>query len=169
MIVILPYIVTGVIILISLVIQSHSSFDAIRIFGVKPDLVFIIVVYSGYSFGPITGQVTGFISGLFHDAVSNSPYGFLAFPKLTVGFIVGLIGRSVLKNNVPTIIILMLAATLVKGIITLILSYIFAQGMISAIIDVIIPESLYNCILAPPLFFLLDKIFRGELEREGYL
>jgi rod shape-determining protein MreD len=166
---IIPYIITGVLVLISLVIQSHSSLDVIRIFGAKPDLVFIIVVYTGYSFGPITGQVTGFAGGLFHDAVSNSPYGFLAFPKLTVGFIAGLLGRAVLKNNIPTIIILMLVATLVKGVITLLLSYIFAQGMISAIIDVIIPESLYNAILAPPLFFLFDKIFRGELEREGYL
>jgi len=166
---IITYIITGALILVSLVIQSHSSLDVIRIFGVKPDLVFIIVVYTGYSFGPIAGQVTGFVSGLFHDAVSNSPYGFLAFPKLTVGFIMGLIGRAVLKDNIPTIMILMLVATLVKGVITLLLSYIFAYGMISDIIDVIIPESLYNAILAPPLFFLLDRIFRGELEREGYL
>ena len=166
---IITYIITGALILVSLVIQSHSSLDVIRIFGVKPDLVFIIVVYTGYSFGPIVGQVTGFVSGLFHDAVSNSPYGFLAFPKLTVGFIMGLIGRAVLKDNIPTIMILMLVATLVKGVITLLLSYIFAYGMISDIIDVIIPESLYNAILAPPLFFLLDRIFRGELEREGYL
>ena len=163
------YIIIGVLILISLVIQSHSSLDVIRIFGVKPDIVFIIVVYTGYSFGPIAGQVTGFVSGLFHDAVSNSPYGFLAFPKLTIGFIVGLLGRSVLRNNITTIIILMVVATLAKGVATLLLSYIFAQGMISGIIDVIIPESLYNAILAPPLFFLLDKIFRRELEREGYL
>jgi len=166
---IIPYIITGALILISLVIQSHTSLDVIRIFGAKPDLVFIIVVYIGYSFGPIVGQVTGFVSGLFHDAISNSPYGFLAFPKLAIGFIAGLIGRAVLKNNVPTIMILVLVATLVKGVITLLLSYIFAQGMISAIIDVIIPESLYNALLAPPLFFLLDKIFRVELEREGYL
>jgi len=166
---ILTYIITAVMILIALVVQSHSSLDVIRIFGVKPDLVFIIVVYTGYSFGPIPGQITGFASGLFHDSVSNSPYGFLAFPKLVVGFIIGLIGRSVLKNNIPTIMILMLVATLVKGIITLILSYIFAQGMVSSIINVIIPESLYNAILAPPLFFLFDKIFRRELELEGYL
>ena len=166
---IVVYVITAVSILISLVIQSHSSFDVIRIFGVKPDLVFIIVVYTGYSFGSIPGQVTGFVSGLFHDAVSNSPYGFLAFPKLIIGFIVGLIGRSVLRNNIPTIVILILVATLIKGVVTLILSYIFAQGMVSSIVNIIIPESLYNAILAPPMFILFDKMFRRELEREGYL
>jgi rod shape-determining protein MreD len=166
---IVTYIITAVIVLISLLIQSHPSFDVIRIAGVKPDLIFIIVVYAGYSFGSFTGQVTGFAGGLFHDAVSNSPYGFLALPKLTVGFIVGMIGRSVLKSNVPTIILLLFVSTLLKGIITLFLSYIFTQGMLSSIIHVIIPESFYNALLAPPLFFLFDKIFHGELEREGYL
>ncbi len=166
---IVTYIITAVIVLISLLIQSHPSFDVIRIAGIKPDLIFIIVVYVGYSFGSIPGQITGFAGGLFHDSVSNSPFGFLALPKLVVGFIVGMIGRSVLKSNIPTIMLLLFVSTLLKGVITLFLSYIFTQGLLSSIIQVIIPESLYNAILAPPLFFLFDKIFRGELEREGYL
>jgi len=166
---ILTYIFTAVIVLISLLVQSHPSFDVIRIAGVKPDLIFIIVVYVGYSFGSIPGQVTGFAGGLFQDAVSNSPYGFLALPKLAVGFIVGMIGRSVLKSNVPTIILIIFISTLLKGIVTLFISYIFTQGMLSSIIHVIIPESFYNALLAPPLFFLYDKIFSRELEREGYL
>jgi rod shape-determining protein MreD len=166
---ILTYVIIAVMVLLSILIQGHPSFDVIRIAGVKPDLIFIIVVYTGYSFGSFSGQVTGFVSGLFHDAVSNSPYGFLALPKLLIGFIVGMIGRSVLKSNVPTIILLIFISTLLKGIITLFLSYIFTQGMLSSIIHIIIPESFYNALLAPPLFFLFDKIFSGELEREGYL
>lgn len=166
---IIKYIIIAAVVLLSLLIQGHSSFDVIRIAGVKPDLIFIIVVYTGYSFGSFDGQVTGFISGLFHDAASNSPYGFLALPKLVIGFIVGLIGRSVLKSNIPTIILLLFISSLLKGIITLFLSYIFTQGMLISIIDVIIPESFYNALLAPPLFFLFDRIFSGELEKEGYL
>ena len=166
---IFKYIIIAVLVLLSLLIQGHPSFDVIRIAGVKPDIIFIIVVYTGYSFGSFDGQVTGFISGLFHDAVSNSPYGFLALPKLIIGFIVGMIGRSVLKSNVPTVILLIFISTLLKGVITLFLSYIFTQGMLTSIIHVIIPESFYNALLAPPLFFLFDKIFSGELEREGYL
>ncbi len=166
---IFTYIITAVIVLISLLVQSHPSFDVIRIAGIKPDLIFIIVVYIGYSFGSMPGQITGFASGLFQDAVSNSPYGFLALPKLIIGFVVGMVGRSVLKSSVPSIILLIFVSTLLKGIITLIVSYIFMQGMLSSIIHVIIPESFYNALLAPPLFFLYDRIFYRELEREGYL
>lgn len=166
---IFTYIVTAVIVFISLLIQSHPAFDVIRIAGIKPDLVFIMVVYTGYSFGSMTGQLTGFAGGLFQDAISNSPYGFLALPKLVIGFIIGMIGRSMLKSNIPTVLLLIFVATLLKGVISLIISYVFAQGMLSSIIHVIIPEAFYNALLAPPLFALYDKIFSRELEREGYL
>lgn len=163
------YLITAAVVLVSMLIQGHSSFDVIRIAGVKPDLLFIITVYMGYSFGSMHGEVTGFASGLLHDSISNSPLGLMTLPKLAIGFIVGMIGRSVLKSNVATIIILLFAASIAKGIITLLLCYIFHQGMIESVIHVILPEAFYNAVLSPMLFFIFDKIYQGELQREGYL
>jgi len=163
------YVMTGILILLSLIVQGHSSFDAIRIGGVKPDLLFIFVIYMGYSFGSFYGQVTGFISGILHDSISNSPLGLLTFPKLALGFIAGMIGRSVIKNNVIAVLLLLFIASIIKGVVTLFLSYTFHQSMMSAIITIILPESFYNAILAPPLFIIYDKIYQKELEREGYL
>ncbi len=163
------YVVTGSIILVSMLIQGHQAFDVIRIAGVKPDLLFIITVYMGYSFGSFYGEITGFASGLLHDSISNSPLGLLTLPKVAVGFIIGMIGRSMLKSNIATIMILLFGASIVKGFITLFLCYIFHQGMVSSVIYVILPESFYNAVLSPMLFFIFDKIFQGELQREGYL
>jgi rod shape-determining protein MreD len=163
------YVMTGILILLSLIVQGHSSFDSIRIGGVKPDLLFIFVIYMGYSFGSFYGQITGFISGILHDSISNSPLGLLTFPKLALGFIAGMIGRSVIKNNVIAVLLLLFIASIIKGVVTLFLSYTFHQSMMSAIITIILPESFYNAILAPPLFIIYDKIYQKELEREGYL
>jgi rod shape-determining protein MreD len=155
--------------LICLVVQGHSSFDVIRIAGVKPDLLFILVVFSGYSFGSFYGEVTGFISGLFHDSISNSPLGFLAFPKMIMGFIIGMLGRSVIKSNLVTITLLLFVASVVKGIITLMICYIFLESRVSETLGIILPESFYNAILAPPLFFIFDRIFQYEIEKGGNL
>lgn len=163
------YVMTGILIILSLIVQGHSSFDSIRIGGVKPDLLFIFVIYMGYSFGSFYGQITGFISGILHDSISNSPLGLLTFPKLALGFIAGMIGRSVIKNNVIAVLLLLFIASIIKGVVTLFLSYTFHQSMMSAIITIILPESFYNAILAPPLFIIYDKIYQKELEREGYL
>lgn len=164
---IITYIFTGAIIIISLIIQGHSSFDILRIAGVKPDLVFIAVVYFGYSFGSFYGEVTGFIGGLLQDAVSNSPLGLLTFPKMAIGFFVGKIGRSMLRSNVLTIFLLVFVASLIKGIITLLLCYFFHEGAIATVITIIFPESFYNALLSPLLFLLYDKIFKDALSAEG--
>lgn len=163
------YLITAAVVLVSMLIQGHSSFDVIRIAGVKPDLLFVITVYMGYSFGSFHGEITGFASGLLHDSISNSPLGLMTLPKLAIGFVVGMFGRSVLKGNMAAILVLIFAASIAKGIITLFLCYIFHQGMISSVIHVILPEAFYNAVLSPMLFFIFDKIYQGELQREGYL
>ncbi len=162
----LTYIFTAALIIISLVIQGHSSFDVLRIAGVKPDLLFIAVVYFGYSFGSFYGELTGFISGLLHDAVSNSPLGLLTFPKMAIGFVIGLFGRSLIKSNILTSFLIIFCASLVKGILTLILCYLFREAAISSVLTIIFPESFYNALLAPLLFKVYDKIFRHALSTE---
>src|SRR4030042_1457368 len=165
---ILTYVFTGVIILISLLIQGHPSFDVLRIAGVKPDLIFIAVVYLSYCFGSFYGEVTAFMGGLLHDAVSNSPLGLLTFPKVAVAFVAGMYGRSIFKSNILTISLLLFVASLVKGFITLFLCYVFHESSASSVLSIILPEAFYNALLAPPLFFIYDKIFERELEKEGY-
>lgn len=166
---IVTYLFTAAIILVSLLVQGHTSFDVLRIAGVKPDLIFITVVYLSYCFGSFYGEVTAFISGLLHDAVSNSPLGLLTLPKVAVAFIIGMFGRSLFRSNILTISLLLFSASIVKGFLTLFLCYVFHEASASSILSIILPEAFYNALLAPPLFFLFDKIFERELEREGYL
>lgn len=161
------YIYTGAVILISLIIQGHSSFDALNIAGVKPDITFIAVIYFAYTFGSFYGEVTGFISGILHDAISNSPLGLLAFPKMALGYLAGMFGRSILRENILTVFLMLFAASILKGIITLLLCYLFDTGSISAILNIILPEAFYNGLLAPPLFFIFDKIFEDARPLEG--
>jgi rod shape-determining protein MreD len=166
---ILTYVFTIVIVLLSLLIQGHASFDILRIAGVKPDLIFITVVYLSYCFGSFYGEVTGFAGGLLQDAVSRSPLGLLTFPKVALAFVVGMFGRSIFKSNILTISLLLFAASLVKGFLTLFLCYVFHEAAAQSILTIILPESFYNALLAPPLFFIFDKIFEKELENKGYL
>ncbi len=163
----LSNIFTVIIVLVSLLIQGHSSFDALRIGGVKPDLLFIAVIYYSYTFGSFYGETTAFFGGLIHDAVSNAPLGLLTLPKVIIAFCVGLIGRTTLKSNILTIALLIFVSSILKGIVTLMLAVVFHEAMLSDIARVIMPESFYNMLLAPPLFFLFDRIYENELPSEG--
>jgi len=160
-------IISAALMIVSLIIQGHSSFDSIRIAGVKPDILFVVIVYLSYSFGSFYGEVSGFIGGILHDAVSNSPLGLLAFPKMALGLLVGFFGRDIIKNNILTVTLLLFAASLVKGIVTLFMCYIFHQASVASVLSIILPESFYNALLAPPLFFIFDKLFARDLEKEA--
>ena len=161
------YLMTGILVIISLVVQGHSSFDVIRIADVKPDILFIFILYLSYSFGSFYGEVTAFMGGLLHDAVSNAPLGLLTLPKVIIAFVVGMFGRSIMKSSMMTIFILVFAGSLAKGVITLFLCYVFHSASVSSVLSIIIPETFYNVLIAPPLFVLFDKLFEKELEREG--
>jgi rod shape-determining protein MreD len=136
--------------------------------GVKPDLLFIAIIYYSYSFGSFYGEVTGFIGGLFHDAVSNAPLGLLTLPKVICGFTVGMFGRGILKSNIFTVVLLLFVASLAKGVITLLLAMIFHEAAISDVTNVLLPEAFYNALVAPLLFFLFDKIYEHEISDERY-
>lgn len=163
------YVVSAVLILLSLLIQGHPSFDVIRTLGVKPDILFIIIVYLSYNFGPFYGETCGFAGGLLQDCVSRSPLGLLAFPKMAIGLVAGMLGKDVFKNNLLTIMLLMFIASLAKGVITLMLCYAFSDASISQVITVIIPEAVYNSFISPIIFILLDKVFAKQLKSEGNL
>ena len=162
---ILKYIFTAIITILALVVQSHTSLDVIRVFGVKPDLLFIIVVYFAYAFGAFYGQVVAFASGLLRDSVSGSPLGFLTLPSVFIAFIIGMFGKEILKDNLMNISLMIFAASFVKGIISFLLSAIFLSADVFAIINIVLPESLYNAIIAPALFILLNKLFADDVNR----
>jgi len=162
------YIVTTILMVVSLILQTHTSFDSVRIFNTKIDLVFIVTVYMGYSFGSFYGQVTGFIGGLLQDSLSLTPLGMNAFSKMSLGFIVGMFGREIIQSNLLTVSILVFVASIIKGVITLMLCYIFNEGLIDSTIRIILPEAFINGLFSPILFYVFDKLFASELEREEY-
>lgn len=165
---ILVYILSAVILAVSLILQSHPSFDAIRFAGVKPDLSFIAIIYFSYSFGSFYGQTCAFITGIFQDANSNSPLGLMTLPKVLIAFFAGFVGRSVFQGSSFTIILIISVASLLKGGLTLIFALIFNDASVASLLHIVLPESVYNAVIAMPLFFIYDKIFEFELSKERY-
>lgn len=160
------YLFTAAVMLVSLIVQGHSSFDVLRIGGVKPDLLFIAIIYFAYNFGSFYSEVCAFIGGLFHDAASNAPLGLLTLPKVIIAFSIGFLGREVIEGNILTIGLLVFGASIIKGVITLILCLLFHDAFVSDITNVILPEAFFNAILAPILFYLYDKIFENDIPGE---
>ena len=73
---------------LALFIQS-SLVSEMSVFGVTPDLVLLVLVYIGISYGQMEGAIFGFLAGFLQDTYTPDHMGLNALAKSIVGFVVG--------------------------------------------------------------------------------
>lgn len=143
----------GVLLGVALILQA-TIFDFIRIFGVKPDLVLIIVACYGFIHGSREGAFLGFLGGLLTDFITGHYIGLNALSKMAVGYMVGIGETSLYKENLLIATGAVFVGTLVgQGVYYLLLLIIginISPG--AALWQVILPVAVYNTILTPLIY-----------------
>ena len=132
----------------------------IAFFNVVPDLALCVVVFSAYVNGTMTGQVSGFFSGLLLDFLSSSPLGLNCLVRTVIGALAGVFKGAFFIDIFFMPVILCSLATIIKAVIIFVL-HIFmghavpAYSFTSSLFWI---ELGFNAISAPFLFFILKKI-----------
>jgi rod shape-determining protein MreD len=143
---------------IAALIQS-SLLSRFRIYNAMPDLSLGILVYSSYVNGTMTGQLSGFFSGLFLDFLSMSPLGLFALIRTVIGALAGLIRGVFFLDTVLLPMILCAAATCARALILFVLHFFFGSmiPVYSFTEPVFWVELGLNSITAPFLFGFLRQ------------
>lgn len=145
-------------VLIAAILQS-TLLSHLAFYHAVPDLTLGILVFVSYVNGTMTGQLSGFCSGLLLDFISASPLGLNAFVRTIVGAAAGLLKGTFFLNAVFLPAILCAGATLLKAALLFVLRFLFA-GAVPAY-DPLSPalwvEMLFNALSAPILFGLLKR------------
>jgi rod shape-determining protein MreD len=148
----------SIFILAAAILQS-TLLLRLAVYHAVPDFALGILVFSAYSNGVMTGQVTGFFSGLIVDFLSAAPLGLNAFMRTIIGSIAGLMKGIFMLDAVFLPMMLCALATLTKAMLLLLLSFLFAEGIrtyqLSA--PVLWVELVFNTMTAPVLFGLLNR------------
>lgn len=138
----------------------------ITIFGVKPDLVLIIVVFNAFLRGPREGALFGFFGGLFEDLAVGSYIGMNALSTMAVGYLVGLTESKLYKDSSFMVVFLVWLSSFVAQFLNYILLSLMEvyinPGV--ALFNVIIPTATYTSLLVP---FSYRKFYRSN--NEGWL
>jgi rod shape-determining protein MreD len=126
-----------------------------------PDLALCILVYSAYLNGTMSGQLTGFFSGILLDFISASPLGLNALVRTLVGGLTGLFKDTFFLDILFLPMILCAGATLFKALVYFPLHLLFPNA-----VPVYMPGNItlwielgLNTLLAPFLFGFL-RLFR---------
>ena len=127
---------------------------------ILPDLAMCILVYSAYVNGAMTGQVSGFFSGLLRDFLSSAPLGLNCLIRTLIGAVTGLFKGAFFLDTFFMPVILCTLATIAKAICYLILHLVIGSDIpiYSFVSPVFWIELGINALSAPLLFFLLKKI-----------
>jgi rod shape-determining protein MreD len=152
--------------IIASVLQS-TLFAQIAFLGVIPDLALSILVFSAYINGTMTGQISGFFSGLFLDFLSAAPLGLNCLVRTLIGSLIGIFKGSFFLDIFLFPVILCAIATLIKALIIFLLHLLIGSNVpaYSLTSPLFWLELGLNCFSAPFLFLVLKHIKPLVMER----
>lgn len=76
-------------VVVAVVVIQSTVFADLRVAGVAPELVAIVVVLAGLFGGAETGAITGFSAGLLYDVLLPTPFGLAAISYTATGYVIG--------------------------------------------------------------------------------
>jgi rod shape-determining protein MreD len=129
--------------------------------GLSPCVLLILTIAIASCAGPVAGQCYGFFWGVFLDVLSAHTFGAGALALTLAGYSVGSLRRQMDVSSPPSqvmvVALVSVAYALFLGLVGLVFERRFLWGGWAVFIGV----PLYNCLVAPPIFFLV----RRALER----
>jgi rod shape-determining protein MreD len=161
---ILRYFVLGFLPFIAIFLES-TFFRTYSLFGNVPDLVLIFVVFYAFLNGDNKGVVYGFLCGLLEDLYMGRFIGVNALSKGITGFIIGRLQVRYFNENLLVGLLVVLIGTVLNSLFMLALglSTFKIFNLDTSIISASIFQSLYNLLLAVPIYILYYNSFQQGL------
>ncbi len=128
--------------------------------NVVPDLILIVAVYSGIHLKKSRGVWLAALVGFFQDCLSGSLLGVNFLSKGLVGLFFCVIKDKIIVQGIIPIGFFMFATSLVDGMIYFMTMTSLLEGQIKVnyLFSSIIIFGVCNAVIAPFLFYMLDKI-----------
>ncbi len=143
-------------ILLAALFLQGGLLNYIKIFGSKPDLLLICVIFFGLFLSPAAGLESGFAAGLLKDIFALDFLWINAIILGMTGFIAGAINTQFFKESKRADFILVFLFTIFSMVlhymIVLILSNSMAMGFSYFFMNSVIPTAIYTGLLSIPIY-----------------
>jgi rod shape-determining protein MreD len=156
-------------VIVLLVIVQVTVFPHLRIFGVVPDLGLVLAVAIAYRDGPEAGALAGFAAGIGYDLFLETPLGMSALSYALTAYAVGVVQTGMLRSPRWIAPVLGGAAGIVGGFTFIgIGGLVGVEGMWTGrAVAVVLLAAAYDALVAPALFFLVNRLSREDRDRSG--
>lgn len=157
------------------VILEATLFQFLRIGGVKPDFIIILVVAYAILEGGAYSSVIGLASGFLVDILFGRVLGVNAFSYMITGYIFGQAHDSVFKDSILPPVLFNFAAVLIYQHLYFFLMYMTGNllhdgfSYLNILMGMILPQSLYNSILGAIIYrYYLHLNNKDFMKRRTY-
>ena len=135
--------------------------EALYLFGCRPELLLVAVIFFGFNFGFLAGIEIGAISGILKDTLSVGTFGVNAISFSFIGFLAGYLKDKLFKENI-------IAQFFFSGLAVYFISAVYffgpdklkLAGADGEFWHISFYKALYTGALAPLLFFIFARIFK---------
>lgn len=145
--------------------------EHLRIGGIKPDLALVLVFVQGWAFGEVNGLFWGLALGSLVDFFSTGVLGVNFILKVSVGFVSGILGKSLLNLAVWINSFFIFFISVLHDIMGEFILHGTSGIELNEALGSILMRALYNSVLAMIFFivFLKKANTKGSFEYAGAL
>ncbi len=153
---------------VAVLIQT-TWLESIRVAGVTPDLVLLLVVYFAITEGEERAMYTGVLGGLFYDIIRDAALGHHILAFVVAGFVTGRVSRRLITEHPAIKAGLVFGASILYGLLYTAILYVQTPqiGALNTIAAHVVPAAFYTALVTPLLFYLLDWSFRRATPVQG--
>lgn len=145
-------------ILLCFVIFETAILSNMLFLPAVPDFLLITVLYLSVNNGKVFGVSSGFVSGIFLDFLSVSPFGLHCLLRSVIGYIAGIFNKTLNMSGVFLPLIIGFFATLFKALLVFVISVFFQDSIVpySLLSKPFLFELSANSVLTPIVFKFLS-------------
>jgi rod shape-determining protein MreD len=129
----------------------------LRVQGVVPQLVLIVVIYFAIVDGEERAMLTGLLGGLFQEVATDEALGHRVLCLVILGYIAGTMSRRLITDNPAIKASTVFVASVAHGLLYLAIDYLQRPGMsnVAGQLAALLPQAFYTALVTPLLFALL--------------
>lgn len=154
-------------VVVSALLLQTTVFADVRLFGARPELMYLLTIAFGILEGPASGAITGFAGGMSQDFLLNQPKGITALTLVLLGYAIGMLRQYIVSPSPVLPVALVTAGTFAGVLFYGVVSFLLGQLDTSwwYLLRTAALSALYNAILTPLLFPILRRAAEGSRSR----
>jgi rod shape-determining protein MreD len=154
-------------VVVTALLLQTTVFADVRLFGARPELMYLLTIAFAVLEGPASGATAGFVGGMAQDFLLNQPKGITALTLTLVGYAIGMLRQYIVSPSpvLPVVLIACgtFAGVLFYGVVTFLLGQLDTSWLY--LVRVAALSAAYNAILTPLLFPVLRRAAEGSRSR----